>query len=115
MLLLGFFLVMGRKRVSQEFSLISFNCSWGHFFTIATFVLCRRFPHCMTPDGKEYTTHPCTAVPQGEKDITIGCQEEKVRCLQQHFCDRLLIGSTLLRFTFVWNGSAVQYDGVAGR
>lgn len=38
-----------------------------------------RFPNCKTPSGKEYETHPCTAVPVGGKSITIACQEEKVR------------------------------------
>lgn len=33
----------------------------------------------MSPSGKTYETHPCTAVPQGGKSITIACQEEKVQ------------------------------------
>lgn len=32
----------------------------------------------MSPNGKKYETHPCTAVPEGGKSITIACQEEKV-------------------------------------
>ena len=37
-----------------------------------------RFPDCKSPSGQTYETHPCTAVPQGGKSITIACQEEKV-------------------------------------
>ncbi|CAM9554685.1 unnamed protein product, partial [Ectocarpus sp. 13 AM-2016] len=40
--------------------------------------MCDGFPHCVSPNGKTYETHPCTAVPEGGKSITIACQEEKV-------------------------------------
>lgn len=32
----------------------------------------------MAPNGEEYVTHPCTAVPLADKAIIIACQEEKV-------------------------------------
>ncbi|CAM9880828.1 unnamed protein product, partial [Sphacelaria rigidula] len=36
------------------------------------------FPHCHAPSGQKYEVHPCTAVPESDKSITIACQEEKV-------------------------------------
>ncbi|CAM9380243.1 unnamed protein product, partial [Ectocarpus sp. 4 AP-2014] len=46
--------------------------------------MCDGFPHCVSPNGKTYETHPCTAVPEGGKSITIACQEEKVN--GSHVC-----------------------------
>ncbi|CAM9893610.1 unnamed protein product [Ectocarpus fasciculatus] len=40
--------------------------------------MCEGFPHCVSPNGRTYETHPCTAVPEGGKSITIACQEKKV-------------------------------------